>query len=180
MWGVVAVGEPVAGALVSLLGGALRAARALRDLPGRRRAPGALPARYRLHGVELFPGIGVPLSRTTRYGATFAGVQRGEPAALLLGWVNYTPIFFKPSTECAVVGGRWWLVAAEGGRPRVLRGRFGRGTVRWDQKGKLAAAEVGVRLGGRGGEGRLAAALNHLPFPPRIGGALRLPGASGP
>lgn len=171
------MGEPVTKAIVAFLGAVLRVARALRDLPGGRGGlPGRTPAGYHLRGVEVFPGIGVPLSRTTRYGATFVGLQRGEPAVLLLGWVNYTPIFFKPSTECTVVGGRWWLLATEGVRfAGVLRGRFGPGKVRWDGRGKLAEAAVSVSVSG-GGEGRLLAVLNHLPFPPRIGGVLRFPG----
>lgn len=150
------------------------------------RDPEVLATRaYKLHGVEIFPGIGTPISYTTRYGATFVAVERGETRVTLAGWVNYTPIFFKPHTECTVVGGRWWLVASKGVRCQgMLHGSFTGGKVRWNKDAKLA--EVCVRLkvsGGTGayqnssGAGNLTAVLNHLPFPPsppRIGGTLEL------
>lgn len=140
---------------------------------------------HKLHGVEIFPGVGIPVSRSTRYGATFVAVERGKTPVTLVGWVNYTPIFFKPGTECAVVGGRWWLVATEGIRHRgTLHGSFSEGKIRWNKDAKLAEASIRLRVSGgvgvyRGfrGTGNLMAALNHLPFPPfppRIGGTLEL------
>jgi hypothetical protein len=151
-----------------------------------RRAPKAPTARaHKLHGFEIFPGIGTPISRTTRYGATFVAVERGETSVVMIGWVNYAPIFFKPETECTVVGGRWWLVTSKGARYRgMLYGPFTKGRVRWNKNAKLA--EVSVRLKVSGGTkacrnalsvGNLTAVLNHLPFPPsppRIGGTLEL------
>ena len=162
----------------------------LARMPGRtssQRTPRTLAARttYKVHGIEIFPGIGTPFSRTTRYGATFVGVERGVAPTTLVGWINYTPIFFKPDTECTVVGGRWLLVAGEGLRYRyMLYGSFNEGVVRWNRAAKLAEALVRLKVTGgtrayrnslSGGD--LAAALNHLPFPPfppRIGGTLRL------
>lgn len=139
---------------------------------------------HRLYGLEIFPGVGTPLSRTTRYGATFVAVERGRMSVTLIGWVNYTPIFFKPDTVCRVVGGRWWLLAATGPRCRgLLHGSFRDGTVRWNGDAKLADASMEMEVWyGRnsGGEHRvsakLVAGLNHLPFPPRIGGMLSFDG----
>ena len=142
---------------------------------------------HKLHGVEIFPGVGAPISHTTRYGSTFVGVEKGRTTMILVGWVNYTPIFFMPSTECTIVGGRWWLVVAEGIRPwGILRGTFGAGVVRWNRNGKIAEASVPLKISGgtkayqnslRGGT--FTAGLNHLPFPPlppKIGGTLELEG----
>ena len=147
------------------------------------KVPGVLTARpYKLDGFEIFPGIGTPISRTTRYGATFVGTEKGGTSITLIGWVNYTPIFFKPNTECTVVGGRWWLLAREGTRYRgVLYGSFGEGKVRWNKDAKLAEASVRLKVSGgtrvyrnTWRAGSFTAALNHLPFPPRIGGTLKL------
>ena len=151
-----------------------------------REVPEALPSRaHKLHGVEVFPGIGTPFSRTTRYGATFVATERGRTSVTMIGCVNYTPIFFKPLTECTIVGGRWWLVARRKARYQgMLCGSFSGGKVRWNKDAKLA--EVSVRLKVSGGTGayrnsasagELTAVLNHLPFPPsppRIGGTLKL------
>lgn len=138
----------------------------------------------KLYGIELFPGIGTPLSRTTRYGAVFAAAERGKTPLILAGWVNYTPIFFKPDTECTVVGGRWCLV--EGGYDSpfaMLYGSLSRGTIAWNGDGKLALLSVCLEVsGGTGayhrfrGTAELTGALNHHPFPPsppRIGATLR-------
>ena len=137
---------------------------------------------HKVHGRELFPGIGTPLSRTTRYGATFVGVERGEKPVTMIGWINYTPIFFKPNTECTVVGGRWLLVAGRGLRPKsVLYGRFGEGSVRWNNDAKIATASIEMKsIRGRANTriaGTLTAGLNHFPFPPLppiIGATLEL------
>lgn len=151
----------------------------------RREDPRALTGRVRkIYGMEVFPGVGTPLSRTTRYGATFVGVERGRTPLILAGWVNYTPIFFKPETECTVVGGRWCLIEGRGkGLHGILHGSFNGGSVRWNRSGKLA--ELSVRLEASGGArayrhlrhaAELEGVLNHLPFPPsppRIGAALR-------
>lgn len=148
----------------------------------------ALTDRVRkLHGIEVFPGIGTPISHTTRYGATFIAAERGRTPLLMAGWVNYTPIFFKPNTECTVVGGRWCLVEGGGNRPRAtLHGSLGRGMILWNADGKLA--RLSVRLEASGGTGayrrfrgaaELAGVLNHHPFPPsppRIGATLRFLG----
>ena len=146
---------------------------------------GLVGASHKLHGVEVFPGVGAPISRTTRYGATFVGVEGGRASVTLVGWVNYAPIFFKPYTECTVVGGRWWLVVTEEARYRgMLRGSFSAGVVRWNKNGKIAEASVRLKVSGgtkayreslRGGT--FTAGLNHLPFPPlppKIGGTLEL------
>lgn len=137
----------------------------------------------KLHGFEVFPGVGTPLSRTTRYGATFVAVDRG--GAAMIGWVNYAPIFFGPGTECRVVGGRWYLLSREGDGARgLLHGSFTGGTVAWNRRAKIARASLRMRV--RGGTrarrdaygcGTLVAGLNHLPFPPLppgIGGTLEL------
>jgi hypothetical protein len=140
---------------------------------------------YKLHGLEIFPGVGTPLSRTTRYGATFVGTERGTVSVTLIGWVNYTPIFFKPYTECTILGGRWWLVAREGIRYRgMLHGSFSDGAIRWNKDAKIAAASIRLQISGGAracrnhlSAGDLEAALNHLPFPPFppvIGGTLTL------
>jgi hypothetical protein len=144
---------------------------------------------HKLHGIEVFPGVGTPLSRTTRYGATFVAVERGRTPLIVAGWVNYTPIFFKPGTECIVVGGRWCLI--ERGRRRVaLHGTLGAGTILWNDDGKLALLSVRLRAsGGTGpyrnyrGDGELSGVLNHHPFPPSppsIGATLRFSGDAQP
>ncbi len=131
-----------------------------------------LVARARkFHGREVFPGIGTPFSRTTRYGATFVGLERGRIPVVLIGWVYYTPIFFKPGTECSVVGGRWWMVAGKGLHYReTLSGSFGEGFVRWNEDAKIAAVSIEMEVpDGPGAScvvGTLAGGLNHLPFPP--------------
>ena len=137
---------------------------------------------HKVHGRELFPGIGTPLSRTTRYGATFVGVERGEKPVTIIGWINYTPIFFKPNTVCAVVGGRWLLISGRGvHRKGVLYGRFGDGAVRWNNDAKLATASIQMKSTGGPADtrvaGTLTAGLNHFPFPPLppvIGATLEL------
>lgn len=137
----------------------------------------------KLHGFEVFPGVGTPLSRTTRYGAAFVAAERG--GAAMLGWVNYAPIFFGPDTECAVVGGRWFVLAREGGVYRgLLHGSFTGGTVRWNRRAKIARTSLQMQVSGGTrswrnayGSGALVAGLNHLPFPPAppgIGGTLEL------
>lgn len=141
----------------------------------------------KLYGIELFPGIGTPISRTTRYGATFVAAERGRTPLILAGWVNYTPIFFKPDTECTVVGGRWCLVERGENRSRAtLHGSLDGGTILWNKDGKLA--RLSVRLKASGGTGayrrfrgtaELTGVLNHHPFPPsppRIGATLRFAG----
>lgn len=130
-----------------------------------------MTAVHKVHGRELFPGIGTPLSRTTRYGATFVGVERGEVPVTMIGWINYTPIFFKPNTECTVLGGRWLLLAGRGFRHRgVLYGSFGEGSVRWNEDAKIATASIEMKaISGPADTrivGALTAGLNHLPFPP--------------
>lgn len=141
----------------------------------------------RLYGIEVFPGVGTPISRTTRYGATFVAAERGRTPLVLAGWVNYTPIFFKPNTECQVVGGRWCLVEGGGNRPRaILYGSLTRGRILWNGDGKLARLSVRLQpSGGTGvyrrfrGSAELVGALNHHPFPPsppRIGATLRFSG----
>ena len=139
----------------------------------------------KLHGIELFPGIGTPISRTTRYGATFVAAERGKTPLVLAGWVNYTPIFFKPDTECTVVGGRWYLVEGwdNDWHLATLRGCLCGGTILWNGDGKLAMLSVRLEAsGGTGayrafrGAGELTGVLNHHPFPPsppRIGATLR-------
>jgi hypothetical protein len=100
----------------------------------------------------------------------------------MIGWVNYAPIFFKPETECTVVGGRWWLVTSKGARYRgMLYGPFTGGKVRWNKDAKLAEAFVRLKVSGGTkacrdalSAGSLTAVLNPLPFPPRIGGTLKL------
>ena len=136
----------------------------------------------RLRGREIFPGVGTPVSCTTRYGATFAGVEKGKVSVALFGWVNYTPIFFKPRTRCAIVGGCWWLVATEGLRYRgALRGSFDGGMVSWNKDAKLAKASIDLKVfcepaerENPGNTGTFTAILNHLSFPPRITGVLSL------
>ena len=125
----------------------------------------------KFHGREVFPGIGTPFSRITRYGATFVGVERGEVSVTLIGWVCYTPIFFKPDTECSVVGGRWFMVANDGPRYRgAVHGSFGEGFVRWNGDAKLATVSIEMEIKDGPGASRLigtlSGALNHLPFPP--------------
>ena len=151
-----------------------------------RKVPGALTARaYKLRGFEIFPGIGTPISRTTRYGATFVSAGKGATPVILIGSINYTPIFFKPNTECTVVSGCWWLVAREGIRYRgMLYGSFREGKVRWNENAKLAEASIRLKVSGGTkayrnylSVGNLTAVLNHLPFPPfppTIGGTLKL------
>lgn len=174
--------------LASVIAGAVSAplARLVYGRTSRGSPPvGPVASAHKLHGVEIFPGVGTPISRTTRYGATFVGVQRGRASVILVGWVNYAPIFFKPSTECTIVGGRWWLVSVEGARCRgMLHGSFDEGVVQWNKNAKIAVASVRLKvLGGteayreslRGGT--FTAGLNHRPFPPlppKIGGTLRL------
>jgi hypothetical protein len=151
--------------------------------------PGHMARARKLYGVEVFPGVGTPISRTTRYGATFVAVERGRAPLILAGWVNYTPIFFKPHTECTVVGGRWYLV--EGGcgrRCATLHGSLGGGRILWNGDGKLA--RLTLRLEASGGTGayrrfrgaaELVGALNHHPFPPsppKISATLRFVGAA--
>ena len=132
----------------------------------------ALTARARkFHGREIFPGIGTPFSRTIRCGAAFVGVERGEVSTTLIGWVCYTPIFFKPGTECSIVGGRWLLISNSGLRYRgALRGSFGDGFVRWNGDAKLATISIEMNAPDGAGSsravGNLTGALNHLPFPP--------------
>lgn len=112
-------------------------------------------------------------------------MERGAVSVVLIGWVNYTPIFFKPYTECTVLGGRWWLIASEGARYRgMINGSFSEGAIRWNKDAKIAGVSLRLKISG-GTEacrnhlsvGDLQAALNHLPFPPFppiIGGTLRL------
>jgi hypothetical protein len=150
------------------------------------RPPRTVPAlavrEHKLYGIEIFPGVGTPISRSTRYGATFVAAEGGLTPLILAGWVNYAPIFFKPNTECTVVGGRWCLI--EYGRRRAtVHGTLGAGTIRWNGDGKLAL--LSVRLKATGGTGSyrhyrgaadLSGVLNHHPFPPsppRIGATLR-------
>ena len=113
--------------------------------------------RTSMHGVEVFPGVGTPLSFTTRYGAAFVAVGSG---ALMAGWVNYSPIFFKPHTRCEILGGRWVLLSRLG----LAAGCFAGGRVMWNRNLTLARIEGGLR-----GGGVFEGVLNHLPFPPRIG-----------
>ena len=125
----------------------------------------------KFHGREVFPGIGTPFSRTTRYGATFVGLERGEVPVVLIGWVYYTPIFFKPGTECSVVGGRWWMVAGKGLHYReTLSGSFREGFVRWNGDAKIATVSIEMEVPDGPGASRvvgtLVGGLNHLPFPP--------------
>ncbi len=137
---------------------------------------------HKIHGREVFPGVGTPLSRTTRYGATFVGVERREVPVTMIGWVDYTPIFFKPNTECTVVGGRWLLLAGRGPLYKgVLYGSFGEGSVRWNEAAKIATAYIEMKAAGGPADipvaGTLTAGLNHLPFPPLppvIGATLEL------
>ncbi len=139
---------------------------------------------HKLHGIEVFPGVGTPISRTTRYGATFVAVEGGTTPLIVAGWVDYTPIFFKPDTECTVVGGRWCLIERGRGRRRAaLHGTLAGGRILWNGDGKLALLSVRVRAsGGTGryrhfrGAAELSGVLNHHPFPPsppRIGATLR-------
>jgi hypothetical protein len=151
-----------------------------------KKAPEVLTApAYKLHGVEIFPGVGTPVSRTTRYGATFVATEKSRASTTLIGWINYTPIFFEPRAQNTIVGGRWWLIAAEGIRYRgMLYGSFGEGEVRWNGDAKIAEASVYLKVSGGTRAyrdlwkaGSLTAALNHLPFPPlppSIGGTLKL------
>lgn len=125
-----------------------------------------------LRGVEIFPGMGTPLSRTTRYGATFVASERR--GVIMLGWVNYTPLFFKPGTECTVVGGRWFILVRERGiYCGLLRGLFTKGLVCWDRRADIAQASLGMKGSGGTREcrdavvyGSMMATLDHLPFPP--------------
>jgi hypothetical protein len=143
--------------------------------------PGLMGRARKLYGIEVFPGVGTPISRTTRYGATFVAVERGRTPSILAGWANYRPIFFKPHTECTVVGGRWCLV--EGGSRAALQGSLGGGKILWNGDGKLALLSLRLEVsGGTGvhrrfrGAAELVGALNHHPFPPsppRIGATLR-------
>lgn len=129
---------------------------------------------YKLHGLEIFPGVGIPVSRNTRYGATFVATEKGRVSTTLVGWVNYTPIFFEPRAQNTIVGGRWWLIATEGICYRgVLYGSFGKGELRWNKDAKIAEASVHLKISGGTRAyrdlwqtGSLTAALNHLPFPP--------------
>lgn len=162
-------------AILSALGSAVCGAQ-------RTKLPDALTNRAsKLEGIEVFPGVGTPLSRTTRYGASFVAIEREESFIALFGWVNYTPIFFKPFTECTVTGGCWILLAVDGLRYRsLLGGSFEGGTVTWNENAKLAQAMI--RMSAPEVVGDLTATLNHFPFPPappRIEGTLRLePGAA--
>lgn len=145
---------------------------------------------HKLYGLEIFPGVGTPLSYTTRYGATFAAIERGRRPLVMAGWVNYTPIFFKPKTVCTVVGGRWFLLEMKGAWPGGLAyGTFRGGEVRWNEDAKLATASMEMDLSRYGDvhedshvAGKLVAALNHHPFPPsppRIGATLRFRASEG-
>lgn len=140
---------------------------------------------HRLQGIEIFPGVGTPVSKSTRYGATFIAFERGRVFSFLFGWVNYSPIFFKPSSNCTILGGRWWMISTERLRLRsLLYGAFEGGRLRWNKNAKLAEISVSLRIRGdlaiRQGSyktGELEAVLNHHPFPPsppRISGILRL------
>ena len=123
-----------------------------------------------MHGIELFPGIGTPFSQLNRYGAIFTATSEAEPALRFSGWVNYTPIFFKPGTICSVIGGGWILLS----RRAICLGGFDGGEVHWNRNAKLALAEIELTHDSRS-VGRLSAVLNHFPFPPvppRIEGSI--------
>lgn len=133
---------------------------------------------YELHGIEIFPGIGTPFSYTNRYGAIFVASGEGRPHLTFVGWVNYTPIFFKPETVCSIIGGRWLLISRESRRCRgMLQGYFSEGEVQWNKNAKLARVSARLKLSGSRDLGTLSAILNHFPFPPkppRIEGLLNI------
>jgi hypothetical protein len=132
-----------------------------------------------VQGVETSTGTVVG---GVRYGASFSGMVRGDPAGTLSASANYTPAFPGPGVANAIVGGNWSLAVYKDGRFRgMLFGPLAAGTVRWNMDATEATMDATLMIsGGTGsyisahGSAAFTGTLVHLTYPPTVAGTLTL------